>query len=104
MHRQYLQKLDIDVLNAYPRYFKAILRRLEKLESNLLADRKKMIEINKYRDKYLNMVSVGSNKKNELKQLRWMIEEYRVSLWAQDLKTPYPISAKRIEAQIKICI
>jgi ATP-dependent helicase HrpA len=32
-----------------------------------------------------------------LEELRWMLEELRVSLWAQQLKTPYPISFKRLE-------
>jgi ATP-dependent helicase HrpA len=29
--------------------------------------------------------------------MRWMLEELRVSLWAQQLKTPYPVSFKRVE-------
>ena len=33
----------------------------------------------------------------QLEEFRWMIEELRVSLWAQQLKTPYPISFKRLE-------
>jgi ATP-dependent helicase HrpA len=32
-----------------------------------------------------------------LEELRWMLEELRVSLWAQQLKTPYPVSFKRLE-------
>ena len=32
-----------------------------------------------------------------LEELRWMLEELRVSLWAQQLKTPYPVSFKRVE-------
>jgi ATP-dependent helicase HrpA len=33
----------------------------------------------------------------KLEEFRWMLEELRVSLWAQQLKTPYPISFKRLE-------
>ena len=32
----------------------------------------------------------------QLRQVRWMLEEYRVSLWAQNLGTPYPVSDQRI--------
>ena len=35
-----------------------------------------------------------------LEELRWMLEELRVSLWAQQLKTPYPVSFKRLEKSL----
>jgi ATP-dependent helicase HrpA len=37
----------------------------------------------------------------ELEQLRWMLQEYRVSLFAQEMKTLIPVSAKRIKQQIE---
>ena len=40
-------------------------------------------------------------KTEALKEFRWMIEEFKVSLFAQELKTPFPVSAKRLEAKKK---
>jgi len=43
----------------------------------------------------------GPTEPPEVVQLRWMIEEYRVSLFAQDLKTSMPVSDKRIADQVE---
>ena len=101
VYRKYLSDLDIDSLNSVPRYLKAIIRRLEKLRENVLADRKHMLEIKKYWAKYKKLKISHSDNTGDITKLRWMIEEYRVSLWAQELKTRYPISAKRLDEQFK---
>ncbi len=49
-----------------------------------------------------NMASTASvEKKNKTDELYWMIEEYKVSLFAQELKTPYPVSPKRLQQLIQ---
>jgi len=101
VYRQYLSDLDIESLNNIPRYLKAIIRRLEKLSANVLADRKHMLEIKKYWAKYKKFKVSHPDKVDDIAKLRWMIEEYRVSLWAQELKTRYPISSKRLDEQLK---
>jgi ATP-dependent helicase HrpA len=45
----------------------------------------------------------NANDNVDLTKLRWMLEEYRVSLFAQPLKTAIPVSPKRIEKQIALC-
>jgi ATP-dependent helicase HrpA len=40
-------------------------------------------------------------KRDAVEELRWMVEEYKVSLFAQELKTPFPISSKRVEEKIR---
>jgi ATP-dependent helicase HrpA len=42
----------------------------------------------------------SQEKIEELETFRWMIEEFRVSLFAQELKTPYPISSKRLRKKL----
>ena len=43
----------------------------------------------------------SAEKKNKIEDLHWMIEEYKVSLFAQELKTPYPVSPKRLHQLIE---
>jgi ATP-dependent helicase HrpA len=45
--------------------------------------------------------SASSEKRDDLESLVWMIEEYKVSLFAQELKTAFPISSKKIEDKIR---
>jgi len=45
----------------------------------------------------------GEKYQSELLHLKWMFEEFRVSLFAQGLKTSLPVSAKRIEKQLAAC-
>ncbi len=96
--RHYLQTVTFDSLQHYPRYLKAISRRLDKVNEDPLNDRKKMLQIKPYWQKY-KALSETSKKTPAAEELRWMIEEYRVSLYAQNLKTSAPISDKRLRAQ-----
>ncbi|MBK7903407.1 MAG: DUF3418 domain-containing protein [Proteobacteria bacterium] len=41
---------------------------------------------------------------NERERLRWMVEEFRLSLFAQDLRTLLPVSAKRLEEQLQLAL
>ena len=43
----------------------------------------------------------SQNKRQALEDYRWMIEEFKVSLFAQELKTPFPVSSKRLEKKRK---
>jgi ATP-dependent helicase HrpA len=43
----------------------------------------------------------STEKRQALDAFRWMIEEYKVSLFAQELKTPYPISKKRLDQKMQ---
>ncbi|UJF20128.1 ATP-dependent RNA helicase HrpA [Vibrio sp. SS-MA-C1-2] len=88
------------------RYMKAIERRLEKLPIDPNRDRLHIIKIesavNDYKE-LLNKIPKGQPIPNAVKEIRWMIEELRVSFFAQQLGTPYPISDKRIKMAISEC-
>ncbi len=81
------------------RYMKAIERRLDKLAIDPNRDRLHLLKIEAVNTKYqelLNKIPKGGLVKDSIKEIRWMIEELRVSYFAQQLGTPYPISDKRI--------
>ena len=91
-------------LKEYPRYFQGIARRIEKLKTMTPEqDREFADELHSFWSKYAELKeqhdAVGIVDP-ELVQLRWMIEEYRVSLFAQQLGTAIKVSAKRLEKQL----
>ncbi|MDT0605309.1 ATP-dependent RNA helicase HrpA [Thalassotalea sp. W431] len=86
------------------RYLKAIQHRLEKLPIDPNQDRLKMLEVQKIESEYQQTKAKVKHDLvmlAEVEQVYWMIEELKVSLFAQNLKTPYPISVKRIKNHLK---
>ncbi|WP_426360559.1 ATP-dependent RNA helicase HrpA [Pseudocolwellia sp. HL-MZ19] len=91
-------------LDDINRYLQAVIRRLEKLPIDPNQDRLKMIEIEKAQTAYQTVLSKqkkGQPLSKELSDVTWMLEELKVSLYAQNLKTPYPISTKRVLNHLK---
>jgi ATP-dependent helicase HrpA len=81
------------------RYLTAIRRRLERLPHSIGADRERMQRTRAVQDAYDELVHVlppARVKAAEVGDIAWQIEELRVSLWAQQLGTPRPISEQRI--------
>lgn len=88
-------------LSQLPRYLAAIEKRLEKLPGNVQRDALNMAAVQRLEDEYDDAVSAllpGRRAGAELTQVRWMIEELRVSLFAVELGTAYSVSEKRIRA------
>lgn len=81
-----------DVWQEYPRYLKALLLRLERLPNNLNRDDAAIQEIDPWMDKLFKF-------KNDarLKELYFMVEELRISLFSQPMKTKMPISPTRLQ-------
>ncbi len=91
-----------DRLREIPRYMKALSIRAERGSLNLAATESRLKEIGVYVDKLQAIQSsitpnTSAEKKNKTDELIWMIEEYKVSLFAQELKTAYPVSPKRLD-------
>ncbi|WP_032115877.1 ATP-dependent RNA helicase HrpA [Candidatus Arsenophonus nilaparvatae] len=81
------------------RYLNAIERRLEKLVADPNRDRAHMLRIEHIKQQWQGWLAKLSSVQRELPEVQaiyWMMEELRVSLFAQQLGTPYPISDKRI--------
>ncbi len=87
-------------LKHYPRYLKAVNVRLERLRNAPERDAAHMAEIAKLWTALSREIASRKGARDErLENFRWMIEELRVSLFAQELKTPMPVSVKRLSKQ-----
>jgi ATP-dependent helicase HrpA len=85
------------------RYLTAIGRRLERLPHGLAADRERMQRVHAVQDAYDDLVGALSPARaaaDDVRDIARMIEELRVSLWAQQLGTPRPVSEQRIHRAI----
>ncbi len=91
----FLDDLSMDELRQYPRYLKAIIKRLDKLTGDTHKDRGLLLQIQPFWDDYKKLRS-KEGYSAKVREIRWMLEEFRVSLFAQDLGTAYPVSAKRV--------
>ncbi|MGF1690003.1 ATP-dependent RNA helicase HrpA [Photobacterium kagoshimensis] len=88
------------------RYMRAIERRMEKLPIDPNKDRVHILKIDSVVSDYkelLNKIPKGQPVPDQVKEIRWMIEELRVSYFAQQLGTPYPVSDKRVRNAINEC-
>jgi ATP-dependent helicase HrpA len=102
MDAESFAKTAWDWLRQYPRYFRAISQRLENLRGGVARDRQKFQEFQPQWQLYLEQARHHQTMgivDPELLHLRWMLEEYRVSLFAQRLGTAVPVSAKRLDEQ-----
>lgn len=86
-------------LGDIARYLTAAARRLERLPQGVAADTERMRRVHAVEDAYEDLVSAlprGRADSSEAREIAWQIEELRVSLWAQQLGTPRPVSEQRI--------
>ncbi len=85
-------------LDDVKRYLQALSKRQEKLPVDPNRDRLMMHEYQKAADAYQQLLGKWAGKPlpDDVVALRWMLEELKVSLYAQQLGTPYPVSAKRV--------
>ncbi|MHB8353300.1 MAG: ATP-dependent RNA helicase HrpA, partial [Burkholderiales bacterium] len=96
MYRGALRNTPLAQLKHFPRYLKAILVRLEKLPGDRAGDADKARQLQGLQQSWMRTLETRGPSV-ELEQFRWMLEELRVSLFAQALKTPYPVSEKRLQ-------
>ncbi|UJP07530.1 MAG: ATP-dependent RNA helicase HrpA [Nitrosomonas sp.] len=96
----FLSKTAWQRLQQFPRYLKGMALRLEKLPANPERDERNSAEIAPFWQQYLQHREkhrkMGLQDDN-LDEFRWQIEELRISLFAQELKTPFPVSVKRLQ-------
>ena len=83
--------IALNQLHHYPRYLKAISYRLERI--NPLKDRASMLLVREWQNRYLEL---DEDNQIRLADFRWMLEEYRVSLFAQSVGTSTRVSDKRL--------
>jgi ATP-dependent helicase HrpA len=91
-------------LPAIARYVKAVGRRLDKLAENAGRDAQQMAVVHRVQDAYqraLATLPAGTRSGDAAREIRWQIEELRVSLFAQTMGTPTPVSERRIMTSIE---
>jgi ATP-dependent helicase HrpA len=99
IYRGFVTATGASRLPDVERYLHAIERRLEKVATDPHRDRAQMLKVEQVEQAWkqmLNKLPAQRAGEPEIKEIRWMIEELRVSYFAQQLGTPYPISEKRI--------
>ncbi|MEP9361985.1 ATP-dependent RNA helicase HrpA [Nocardioides sp. CN2-186] len=104
MARGFIGEAGATQLRRYPTYLSALAQRRDKLPTQVNRDRQLQDQIADLQDAYLHQVEAlpdGRPPGENLRQVRWMLEEYRVSLWAQQLGTPYPVSDQRIRRSLQ---
>jgi ATP-dependent helicase HrpA len=100
--RGFLAQVPFAQLKEYSRYLKAADQRAEKLLQGAGRDRQRMAEMAPLLSKWserTDAARAAGRRDPRLDEVRWMLEELRVSLFAQQLGTAYPVSVKRIEAR-----
>ena len=102
LFRGFVLGTPCEALENYPRYLEALRLRLDKLARGGAGDERKLAAVaplwNRFTARAAEHAS-RARKDTELERYRWMLEEYRVSLFAQELGTAYRISRKRLDAQ-----
>ena len=85
-------------LQHFPRYLKAITLRLDKLRADAARDQKLLAELRPLEQRWQRRVAeLKGTPDARVDDFRWQLEELRVSLFAQELRTPQPVSVKRLE-------
>ncbi len=95
VHAGFVTETGWRQLHHLPRYLRGIVYRLDRVGGNLARDRQLMAQIHEIESEYRELQALGAPAEG-LHEIRWMIEELRINLFAQSLGTAYPISDKRI--------
>ena len=98
--KRFIAETPFERLQHFPRYLKAVSMRLDKLRANPARDAQLMAEYaplwTNYERRAIVLAKQGVSNP-QLEQYRWLLEELRVQLFAQELRTPAPVSVKRLQ-------
>ena len=103
VHKHFLAQTPYSQLTHLPRYLKALQMRVDKLRSDPARDGRLQAEMKPLLVNYQRLLAQRNNMQRRgaqdeaLSQFRWMLEELRVALFAQELRTPMPVSVKRLQ-------
>ncbi len=104
IHEGFVAEAGVEALRHYSRYLAAMTARIDKARRDPRRDAVLMSPVAHVQALYLDRVAAlpaGLPLADGLHAVRWMIEELRVSVWAQELKTPYPVSVPRVEKALR---
>jgi ATP-dependent helicase HrpA len=96
--KRFLQTTPWDRLQHLARYLKAITLRLDKYRADPARDAARLAELRPQEQRYWRLVAERKGAVDErMQEFRWLLEELRVSFFAQELRTPQPVSVKRLD-------
>jgi ATP-dependent helicase HrpA len=85
-------------LQHFPRYLKAIVLRLDKVRADPARDAARLAELKPQEQRFWRLLAERKGAMDaRMEDLRWLLEELRVSFFAQELRTPQPVSVKRLQ-------
>ncbi len=97
--RGFVGEAGPEQLRRYPAYLSAVDHRRDRLDGQVARDAQLMAQVADVQEAYLHQVAAlpeGRPPGAALRRVRWMLEEYRISLWAQHLGTAYAVSDQRL--------
>jgi ATP-dependent helicase HrpA len=96
--KRFLTDTPWPALQHLPRYLKAVTLRLDKWRADPARDATRLAELRPLEQRYLRRLGeLKGGADARLDEFRWLLEELRVSLFAQELRTPQPVSVKRLQ-------
>ncbi|TAK79430.1 MAG: ATP-dependent RNA helicase HrpA [Aquabacterium sp.] len=97
-HRRFIATTPYAQLQHLPRYLKGIVLRLDKLRGDVARDADRLRELRPLEQRWQRRLAERKGAADaRLDEYRWLLEELRVSLFAQELRTPQPVSVKRLD-------
>ncbi|OGS90252.1 MAG: ATP-dependent RNA helicase HrpA [Gallionellales bacterium GWA2_60_18] len=101
LHKRFIAATPYERLQHLPRYLKAIALRIEKLRTNPARDAQCMAQLQPLQQQWQRRLSAQQGERDpRLVDFGWLLQELRVSLFAQELKTPVIVSVKRLEKML----
>jgi len=99
--REWVARTPYERMQHMPRYLKAVNVRLDKLRANPARDAQNLAQMNPLLQQWQRRLSALQGERDErLEDFGWMLQELRVSLFAQELKTPVIVSVKRLQKML----
>ena len=98
LHREFIAKTPYERLQHLPRYLKAVNVRLEKLRADPARDARQFAQMQALQQAWQRKLAAQQgNVDSKVDEFGWLLQELRVSLFAQELKTPVIVSVKRLQ-------
>jgi len=102
---RFLERIAYDRLTHLPRYLKGLLVRAERAVLNPAKNQERLRQLTPYQDALRKLQAQPTRSPEALSQIetfRWMVEEFKISLFAQEIGTAIPVSPKRLDQQLEI--
>jgi len=101
--KNFLELIPFEQLPHLPRYLKAMLIRAERAGLNPLKEQERVRQLSPYAEALRRRIAAPPKSPEAcqlVEEFRWMVEEFKVSLFAQELRTAYPVSPKRLDQHL----